>query len=233
MFRVAIVASNYKFSFKMKKYLISLLASTSLFSSSFGAVFALNNIVNEDTTDWLLQNPDGSLADGGIVSIGYFTGGLSSPSLSSISSIIAGYTTVHSVTSGSSFDILGPGVHPGYFESSVYDAGTITSPSTLISLPIYLFAGNNSTLATSTAFALLQVGTIADDQPFPQTYVAGLDGGVLVANIGVEGSYTGPTVVTTGTFTTIQLAAIPEPSSAMLGALGALALLRRRRAVQA
>ena len=78
----------------------------------------------------------------------------------------------------------------------------------------------------------MQVGTIFSDDPVEQTYVA--QAFSLTPIIGNVGSYTGnASGLASGSeaYTTLKLvSAVPEPTAALLGAFGALGLLRRRRA---
>lgn len=214
---------------KIKLSIVTVLAA--MISVSSAANYYVNNVVAGDTTDVLLQNsvPDGgTLSSGGIIAIGYFTAGLPSTSLVDIDLIVAGFTSEAFVLSGTNSVDLG-GSFAGYFQSDIIAGGTITGLDSRIGLGVYLFAGNAATLATSTGFALMQVGTIADDVPFNQQYTADPAIGVIVGDIGTLGLFTGDSGVAVGTFTTLQLSVIPEPSVALLGAFGILGLLRRRR----
>ena len=112
------------------------------------------------------------------------------------------------------------------------DTTTLGSyPANFDSAPAYILVGNNSTLANSTLVAVYhtpgQVWT---------TPVSGIQNTQVVATTVADWVYGVPTAVTTqpslanSAFTTgIQLTTVPEPSAALLGALGVLGLLRRRR----
>lgn len=97
------------------------------------------------------------------------------------------------------------------------------TPDTFNSKPIYFLVGNQATAAASTAWGIFSMTTPVS---FPAN-VAAAAGGPLIS-IG-----TGPTITplaNAGSVTGNSFAlAVPEPSAALLGAFGALGLLRRRR----
>ena len=198
-------------------------------SNASAAVYVVSNVATGyGNTDALIQLEDNSLSTGGIAALGYFSG---SPSgdLANIATTIADFTILGSALTGSYGESLG-GSFAGYVDTVVQGAAVI-EPSSLIGKSLYFFVGNASTLAASTQWALVQVATIFSDDPTEQTYVAQPYG--LTPIIGTIGSYTGnPSIIEgTDTFTTLKLvSAVPEPTTALLGAFGALGLLRRRRA---
>ena len=96
---------------------------------------------------------------------------------------------------------------------------------------IILFAGNGTTFANSDQGLVVDTGiafnSVSDGSPTPTTFT------VRPSNSTVLFGSVVPNVFTTNTDTSVtegwQMAPIPEPSAALLGALGALGLLRRRR----
>ena len=122
----------------------------------------------------------------------------------------------------------------GLFNASIV-ASLPANDATYTGKTIYTVVGNNTTLATSTEFAVFTSGAT-----FPVVDAGGTGIGasttVLAANVVFgkalvapvtqpNGSSTFPQGVEVGATNTL----IPEPSAALLGALGALGLLRRRR----
>ena len=110
--------------------------------------------------------------------------------------------------------------------------GDLIAGNALIGKKLYAFVGNQSTLASSTAYALYLVDTFVEEQSgFGLTYLAQPYG--ITPLIGSVDTITtlSPAIVSGDpeTYTTLKLVAVPEPSAALLGAVGALALLRRRR----
>lgn len=208
----------------MKLKLVFASALMALTVSSQAATYIVSN-VGDGLTDVLFQAADNSLLDGGIVAIGYFQTGYS---FTTSTDAITNFTTLASALSGSPSDTLG-GSFKGYVEGSLEQGSSILNGNALLGVPLYVFVGNSSTLAASTAFGLQKVNTFANDAPLEQSYTANLAGGPTPV-FGTVGSYTGDAGGQgSSTYATLKLAAVPEPSTALLGAIGALALLRRRR----
>lgn len=117
---------------------------------------------------------------------------------------------------------------------SVYTSpqGVTVTGSNFAGRNIYLFAGNGTTFANSTQFMVAKstfLFNAADDAlPTPTVLTIRPDNSTLLFGTPAAN------VLTASTDTSItpgwQMAApIPEPSAALLGAIGALGLLRRRR----
>ncbi len=197
-----------------------------LFANANAATFTVSNVV-DGLSETLYQNADGTLNSGGIATIGYFTAGYTITGDSLLD--LAAYTIVSTAEIGGPSLDLG-GAFAGYAQSDLVDVGTITAPNALLGRPIYSFVGDGATLAASTQFILVQVGTIFDDTPVPQDYTSNPGLANPVAGYGVVGSFTGNASGLADDETTYRtLQFVPEPSAALLGALGALGLLRRRR----
>ncbi len=178
-------------------------------------------------TDWLFENVDGTLLDGSIVAMGYFGSNDPSVDLSDITSTLADFVTFASGIVGDYSASL-EGAFAGYVEAADHNTGVIGSGNPLIGKKVYAFVGNQSTLAASTAFALFLTGTIFEEEPgFEDTFIAQPYG--LVPLIGSIDSVTAnnPISGSPETYTTLKI--VPEPSTALLGALGVLGLLCRRR----
>jgi hypothetical protein len=215
----------------MKLKLITTFAFVAFSAVSSAATFVVTNVIGGvASTDALYANSDGTLMNGGVVTLGYFgtNAYVPSSSLATISTTISDFTIVASGIPGSFSEDLG-GSFAGFVQGAPVSVAAITGANPLIGRPLYVFAGNAATLAGSTAWALKQVNVIVDDVPVETTYLANPLGGAAPV-IGTFGTFTGNAGGQgSGTFTTLQLAVIPEPSAALLGALGALGLLRRRR----
>jgi hypothetical protein len=216
----------------MKIKLSVIAAAFAMVSPAFAANYILSNVVNGDgSTDALIQKADGSLLSGGIATLGYFpVGYVISTNVSDIQTTISNFTTAASTAVGLASASLGAAM-PGYMEADPVKSvpASITGTSDLIGRPLYMFVGNSATLAGSTEWALKQIRVIADDVPFEQNYLGNPYGGVAPL-IGKTGSYTGDASgFGSSTFQTLQMIPVPETSTALLGALGALGLLRRRR----
>ena len=208
--------------------LTTLVAIAATLSHANAANYAINNVVTGDISDVLFADFDGSPLNGGIVALGYFETTAPSSSLVDIQTNISNFTLITSALTGS-FSVDLAGSFDGYVQADTFAGAQITGANSLIGKPMYLFAGNASTLSTSTAWALSAVKTIADDVPFTELYAANPDGSSILGNIGTFDTFTGDVGLGAGTYTTLRLAQVPEPSTALLGVIGAIALLRRRR----
>lgn len=212
----------------MKLKLTLTLVSAIVLSQANAATYLVSNVVNGNgTTDSLFQNVDDSLLNGGIVALGYFAGGTPSSSLNDIATTISSFTLQASALAGSNSASLS-GSFAGYVEADLITGVSITGSNSLIGQSMYIFVGNAATLGTSTAWAIASIGTIADDIPFDNQYTAQPFG--VTPLIGSVGSFTGDAGgLGSSTFNTLKLAAVPEPSAALLGAIGAALLVVRRR----
>lgn len=202
-------------------------------SNANAAIYAVSNVVSGyGYSDGLYQNTDNSLLDGGIVAFGVF-GGTGFDELD-INTSISNFTILASALAGTNSETL-VGSFPGYVET-VVDTASIVEPNALIGQTLYVFVGNMSTLAASTAFGLFSAGIIQSDDPNEQTYLANPFSSFSPDTLllGEVGSFTGNLMTdlnqTEDTFQTLKLTApVPEPSAALLGGLGALAACVRRR----
>jgi hypothetical protein len=209
------------------KLKLAIASAVFAFTMSSQAASVVVSNVGDGLTDVLFQNGDGSLLSGGVVAIGYFPAGYT---FTTTTAAVTDFITMASALAGSLSDTLGASF-AGYVEAApvVSSPATITVGNALLGRALYVFIGDASTLATSTNFALQQSGAIADDVPNDQLYTANLSGAPTPV-FGTVGTFTGDAGGQgSSTYSTLQIAAIPEPSAALLGAIGALGLLRRRR----
>ena len=215
---------------KIKLSLVSALIAMA--SSANAAIVTVSNVsTGLGDADALYENVDGTLVDGGIVAMGYFGSNNPSGDIANIAATIADFTILSFGQLGSYSDSL-EGSYPGYVEAANIDLGDLLTGNPLIGKKLYAFVGNLSTLASSTAYALYLVDTFVQEEAgFGLTYLAQPFG--ITPLIGSVDTITtlSPAIVSGDpeTYTTLKLVAVPEPSAALLGAVGALALLRRRR----
>jgi hypothetical protein len=206
--------------------LMALIASAGLAN---GAIYTFNNVAL-GPGDTLYANSASQLSLGTIVTAGVFTAGFDlNANLGNKTALLAAFTILSSVTAGSpsdSFGSLDP--LPGYTEYLPNDLPSIVTGNALIGRTLYSFNGNAANLNDSTQFSLFQVATIADDTASENEYVINPAG--ITPIIGTPGTFNGNAGGGAGVYNTLNTAAlIPEPSAALLGAIGALGLLRRRR----
>ena len=149
---------------------------TALVIAAFGslglanaAVYNINN-VDTGTTETLYANKNNVLSTGGIVTIGVFPAGFNlASSLNDANALITNWTTLASGLTGGPSGSLG-GNPAGIAEYDPFDMANITGTDPLLGRLLYSFVGNAATLATSTEYALVQIGLIVDDVPAEQSY---------------------------------------------------------------
>lgn len=167
------------------------------------------------------------LSVGSIVTMGYFPASFDvAGNVANIAALIANYTIVASGAPGTASATLS-GSFDGYVERPEVDGAALLGADPLIGRSLYSFIGEAATLAASTKYALVQVGTLAEDAPNEFTYVANPSGQPIL--IGTTGVFAGNAGAGPGPYITLKLAAVPEPSVFILSAFGVLGLLRRRR----
>ncbi len=78
---------------------------------------------------------------------------------------------------------------------------------------------------------MIGFGVLTGDEPSPQNITGNISIGGNVILSGGTGTFIGDANFAggEGSYNTLKLATVPEPSAAILGAIGALGLLRRRR----
>jgi|LakMenE18May11ns_1017448.scaffolds.fasta_scaffold9882940_1 hypothetical protein len=224
----------------MKLKTITIIMSALLASVSFSnaAQFFITNVGN-GPGDTLYADKNNTPLAVGFTAIGYFTAPVLQTSIDTISGLqsqllLGTFTTVTSTS-----DFTAGGLGDGYVDTSatVVDLGSITGANALLGRTIYLITTNQSSLTNfangsgdNNQVALVNFGTILDDVPDVQQYTGNpaAPATVVIGSIGTyeetSGGYLGD-----GTYNTLKLSAIPEPTTALLGAIGAMALLRRRR----
>lgn len=154
-------------------------------------------------------------------SIGYFTTGFD-------------FSTATATTLQSNFTIFGATSTTFAFNGGFNASISATLPgfdSTYTGKTIYTMVGNGATIATSTAFAVLTANVL-----FPSVDVNGAGAATsttAAASNVVFGKLMAPVTQPPGGSypqgVQVLVAAVPEPSAALLGAFGVLGLLRRRR----
>lgn len=218
----------------------SLLALT---SSAFSATYTINNgstttangigtsdgsiFRNSTTPGTSLGGTNGGISAGpGVIGLGIF----STESLSGLTGtqLIAAFTQFGNL---GTFAAGGPTGARGTFSIGMPNV-TVTGNTTFQNQNMFLFVGNGTTFANSTEFLVLKN---------TKTFAPGDDGiptGVTVsftaANSTLLFGANASNIFTTSTDASITpgwttVAPVPEPSIALLGALGVFGLIRRRR----
>lgn len=167
----------------------------------------------------------GTSAGPGVVAFGIF----STDALSTFTStqLVSAFTNFGDVSG--TFSAVGTSGNRGVFSLSSTAAVAATS---FAGKAFYLFAGNGTTLANSTQYFVFKsttlFGAADDNNPAPiDVAITPTSGTVLFGSLVADMKTTsGDATVTPGFRMAV---AVPEPSAVLLGAVGALGLLRRRR----
>ena len=179
------------------------------------------------TSGSVLVNSAGAQLTGGSTAFAYVTtGSLNVTGSSTVSQILSQLTLANTATS----------INSGFLNGT---ATTLDPGNTLVGKQIYILMGNSSTLLSSTAAALYTSGTLFPLQDgagnaVSSTIAVRPDAGVVFGGARVASGVAAPFTNANGKLSvalvgTNDLGSIPEPSAALLGAIGALGLLRRRR----
>ena len=212
---------------KLTVFLSSLLAAASL----NGATITVATQPLDFTSFSPVVNASGGLvADGsGFVAIGVTT--LSDVQIGNIGSDYAALTAFQSdfVQFGSSSTFGGAGV---FNEPSLFSFGTSASTAGVNPFsgnPILLVVGNGASLAASTELFIYEFGTnYGTDAPLFTADVNTTQAGTVLFG-STEAGIALPNAGTHNGFQMGAVAPVPEPSTTLIGILGVLGLIRRRR----
>lgn len=216
----------------MKKTLFAFLAAASL---THGASIDITNYGTDYPHTNIFTTSTGTALNGSFVGVGYFSS-LSDVSLAALdSSLLTQITTTSEFVQLAPVNLGTAWVEPGGLSASVSAGITGLTNSSFIGKGIYVVMGNQPTLAASTELLIAKSGTFAADAPvFAYTFTFDQAGGGGNANILWGSTNTNTGAIGGGTsqpaFSTLGVGAVPEPSRAMLAAMGLFAgLVRRRR----
>lgn len=214
---------------KMKTTLLAVTGLIACMTASNAAVVFVGNVV-AGPGDTLYAKQDNSLMTSGLVSIGYFSASVTTADIDTIPELFArlgDFTLITSQTPGNPDSI---GVSPGYAnQDNPTTLAAVTGANPLLGRMLYTIVTSASTLGTATGlsqFALVPVGPFKDDVPNENTYSTNPTNAPIIGTIG---AFNGDTALGSGAYNTLKMTSVPEASTALLGALGALGLLRRRR----
>jgi PEP-CTERM motif len=207
-------------------------------SANAATMIATNISVGPGDTLYAYKN--NSLLDTGYVTIGYFIAGITQDQIDTVTelqSVLAtptNFISVSSVVPG----VATNGIGNGYADGALVNIGQITVGNALLGRTIYSIVTNQSSLAAfasgsgvNNQVALVNIGLIKDDVPDTQAYSANPQSPATA----VIGSFDSILInddsnaLGNGTYGTLKMDAVPEPSTVLLAAFGVLGLLRRRR----
>lgn len=222
----------------------SLLLGSAL--SSNAAIFAIGNVV-DFATDTLYATENNTPMSSGVVTIGYFGSTIVDTDIDTVEELVpllSSFSIQSAFSPGSVMGTFGIGI-AGYADNADTAASigqiNLSSNASLLGRAVYSIVTDASSLATATAtsgFALVRIGTIGNDEGGELTYGSNPAGitpligtnDTLTIDLGID--FDGPggaDPLPSSTYNTLKLSAVPEPSVALLGAFGAVALLRRKR----
>lgn len=214
-------------------------------SPVFGGTVVATNISNP-STDIVVANMSSSALSGTIVAVGWYSAAyittdlnnaLSSNNFASLSSNLNVLTSTLTGETSADFGdpVTGPDI-AGFYSTPGADYGAPDGTPPL-GAQFYVLFGNASSLGgANTQYALVRFNDTVDlDTPVQDSNSLQLSGGSYTILKGT----TGTAIVNlspiggsaTESNTSLNLVAIPEPSTALFGALGMVGLLRRRRTV--
>ncbi|MEI7909509.1 MAG: hypothetical protein WCK77_07715 [Verrucomicrobiota bacterium] len=221
---------------KLAKVTIALFGLSLGISQGAGYILSTGSTANSngfaDSSGKVFQNSaSGTFAGAGTVSFGIFnTTDAAVAAMSTGADLIAAFRSYPAAPG--TFTSAGLSANAGTF--SVSGSAAVTS-SQFSGQNMYLFIGNGTSYALSTQFLVLKT-TFTFDPAVDALPTATTDTltSLTVASNGLLIGSTTTDVKTTGTDATVTpgwrtASLVPESSTALLGALGALGLLRRRR----
>ncbi|MEI6654398.1 MAG: hypothetical protein WCP45_06490 [Verrucomicrobiota bacterium] len=225
------------------KLKLSLAVAATLLAGGMYASATTMIVSNVDTGigDTLYANSNGTLMNSGLVTMGYFAAGVTQSQIDTVPELLAqltlgNFTLVTSAIPGATGPTLG--AVRGYAEQSdPTSIGIITGANALLGRVVYSIVTDATSFTVGAGvgqinggshFAMVSIGTIVDDNPNESNFTSNPKG--LTPIIGTNGTFNGSPGVgaDAGAYNTLIMA-IPETSSVLLGALGMLGLLRRRR----
>lgn len=222
----------------MKSKIMSLLLCSLSFSQA--ATYVLTNNQGAPASSNAITDSSGvafKSGTAGVASVGYFNiddAALTAATSASIfTSNFVAWNTATSPNADGSVNFVNsttPVFARGYFTMNA--ASRTVAGSAFENKNMYILVGNGLTFATSTEFLVLKSTSqflAANDPTLPNVTVRFTD-----SNTSVLFGTAGASVQTTNTDASSNtswrtLAPVPETSTSLLGAIGALALLRRRR----
>lgn len=239
---------------KIKTALMTGILLVSASVTSHAAQFILNNVVAGGPGDvlWGTMAPTSTpgynattnnslLSSTGVVAFGYFNSalilGANLDTNAEVFGNLSNFISVTTAVPGDSANGDLGAAFPGYIQQAVFTQANggvlIPAGSSLVGRDIYLIFSDAASLLGATAsstFAVLKTGQFLDDSGGELQYFGNPSG--VTPTLGTLGKFTGNAsgqATGAGTYDVVRLAVVPEPSSALLGALCAFGLLRRRR----
>jgi len=199
-------------------------AVTFTFANNTGTTSGPNGLPIVDSAGFAITSASNSI----FASLGYLTPGGDNSAASVLSHFVPIDATPTTVTA----------TRPGLFGASDYNSAGNVYPTGFQGQTVVALIGNNTTIANSTAIAAFVFTGTTYLAPDPVTFARVQSFQLTSSSTPLIGTVTAmantttaqPNTATTTPFVNgVKLVPIPETSTSLLGAIGALALLRRRR----
>lgn len=199
-------------------------------TSAHAGTISLDTLVDGNGNDYVFRDMAGVNMSSGIVTVGVF---------STLSDGVVGSQSFS--TLANDFAVLGSDLFNDIDSPFTEPVAGMTSIDTNYGAPganqgktIYILVGNNSAnLSASSQFFLLRTTSVIDaDAPSDSNTLSLATSTVVFGTPQNNGVYDGDSIELSSSqpaTNAINMVAVPEPSAAVLGAFGALGLLRRRR----
>jgi hypothetical protein len=201
-------------------------AVTFTFANYTGSTSGPNGLPIVNSSGFAITNASNSI----FASLGYLTPGVDNSAAGILSRFVPIDNSPTTVTASPA--------RPGLFGAADYNSAGNVYPTGFQGQTVVALIGNNTTIANSTAIAAFTFGGVTYQAPDPVTFARVQSFQLTSSSTPLIGTVTPmantttaqPNSATTNPFVNgVQLVAIPETSTSLLGAIGALALLRRRR----
>lgn len=204
-------------------------AATTLYTVTTGTTVTSSGIANSAGLQFQSNSVVAFTSAGpGVVSFGYFS--ITDAQITAAPNVgtLTGSWNMWNAST-SSFAQPGPSQFRGVF-SSAATARDMSIDTGFATRNMYVFIGNGTTYANSTEVLVLRTSFLFNaSQTGPTAFVNTITTGNSSALLGTVVADVRTTSADTSVTPGWRTGAIPEPSAALLGALGALGLLRRRR----
>jgi PEP-CTERM motif len=219
----------------IKKTILSISALVVSVQSLPAASVIISNLT-DGPGDALFADASNVPLPSGYVWMGYFNSTITASDIDSVPKLqgnLANFTVVTSAPIGVAPD-LGTEIFSGYAQQAALTSLGAINDAPLLGRTVYAivtFGSNLLNSASNSQFGLWRAGILSGDTPVDVSISANPKGVTpIIGSRGtVVGDFAGPNSGPTDTFATFKLVAVPEPSSALIGALGVLGFLRRRR----
>lgn len=206
----------------MKLVSLILSAVALLVGASNAATVSVGRGIGNPGVTAQLANGTALTGGGYYFAVGTFTNSEGSTQIPAVTDLASFQAAIAAFDVFSSTTTATTGVTAGTLTGTLAGLGGADT-SVFNNRPMYFLVGNGSTFANSTQFAIFSMATptafptnVQNSDTVPVT----ISGGAVITPLSGAGTVNG---------NNLQLVLVPEPSAALLGLLGVVGLIRRRR----